>query len=255
MRVRLKDFFSDKNKPRMKYAISAYLGPDVNPDIVIKALQNTTKHYSVGPFWNYMEGEEYKEEHDKSWASLAQRYQVRLYDKVLAALQSHLAPHRVRFHPMLNVTGWPFRIRTYDHLDDHPWLRKIQYIGAPPHRDALWRRLGYERMCKCQPSLWDPHSNHTISYTLALKIPSAGANLRVWMEPLDKLTSIQWAMPFFLHQRTYDDIKYHEGVMVIHSGQEYHAPGEDHVFETKLNEHRITLQGHGVFCDGEWVVF
>lgn len=250
----LRNLFQGSLKPQMESFISAWLGSGVNADRVYELLKQF-KSYTVGPFVNYMNEVQYEVEHQQSWDFLARRYQERLYNKVLDALRSHLAPHPVRFLRKLNVTGWPFRIVPYSHLENHTLMRKVTYVGSPPHRDALWGRLGFEEMCSCKPSLWDPYSRHTISYTLALKVPQAGADLRIWRNPLDDFQVRDWMLQFLENHEQFDDVPYVEGVMVIHNGQEYHAAGEDNIFETHSNEHRITMQGHGVFCDGEWVVF
>lgn len=248
-------------RPALDALVSRMLGNNATvAHNLLEVMLHDTHEHTLGPFVNYMEaGEQYKLEHAKSWASMKKALQGNFYDKVFEALQSYLAPHPVRFHPDLNVSGWPFRKVEYDIIADHPDLRGLLYVGAPPHRDALWDSLNFD-FCKCSPNLKGLYSHHTISYTLPLVLPEAPGGLRVWKEPLKELHMGQWLKEFTnCHPRCNDTLwdfhEYREGVLAIHSGQEFHAIGNDHIFETKPTERRLTLQGHGVFCDGTWYVF
>merc|ERR1719291_362290 len=131
-------------------------------------------------------------------------------------------------------------------------MRNISYFGAPPHRDIVWKDLHYEKTCSCLPDLYGPRSHHTVSYTLPLIIPKAGAGLRVWQQPETDMTVDMWLAAFMTGKTSWEYVPYQEGVLAMHSGQEYHSIAEDTVHATRHDELRMTMQGHGVFCDGEW---
>ena len=93
-----------------------------------------------------------------------------------------------------------------------------------------------------------------ISVTLPVAMPRSGAGMQVWgigigevegVPDSELLDHIQ-AQESVLHQ-------YSLGAMSLHSGLRFHhlAP----VSDPHPDDMRITLQGHGLFCDGEWRLY
>lgn len=98
-----------------------------------------------------------------------------------------------------------------------------------------------------------PYANidfdHPISFTCAISLPKSGAGLNYWAityaeakglskDELDQLKDSKEALY----------IEYEIGKLVLHKGLILHqiAPSK----EVKMGDERITLQGHGLICDG-----
>lgn len=95
---------------------------------------------------------------------------------------------------------------------------------------------------------------HPISITLSIALPKSGAGLNYWDYGLEKTEGMsQKDMKEFLLSSERHYHAYREGTMVIHSGLRYHqmAPMKD----LQSTDERITLQGHGVRCNGTWQLF
>lgn len=247
-------------KPLVSFASKMLRSNMSAAEELLNFMQSEYHEHTLGPFVNYQAvGPEYDHEHGSSWLALKEAFQENLYDKVFNTLQDYLAPHSVRFHPQLNVSGWPFRKQDYEITRHSPLVRDMLYVGAPPHRDGLWDHLNFD-FCKCKPDLHGVDSRHTISYTLPLVLPEVHGGLRVWRDPKQGFAYSKWLQEFEdCHPRCnhthWDFHTYKEGVLAVHSGQEYHSIGDDHIFETRPTDRRLTLQGHGVFCDGTWYLF
>lgn len=112
-----------------------------------------------------------------------------------------------------------------------------------------------------------PHARHafsgtidgTLSLTLPLCIPTGGAGMYFWRNVPDDMLSgpkaphemspAQYAW-FDTHK---EFVGYEIGEMVLHDGLTVHqlanpAPTDQH-------DLRVSLQGHGVLCDGAWELF
>jgi len=112
-----------------------------------------------------------------------------------------------------------------------------------------------------------PHERHklpgtidgTLSLTLPLRIPASGAGMYFWKNVPNNMLSgpkaphemspAQYA--WFNKHKAF--VNYEIGEMVLHDGLTVHQlanPGP-----TDQNDLRVSLQGHGVLCDGVWELF
>lgn len=112
-----------------------------------------------------------------------------------------------------------------------------------------------------------PHERHdfpgpidgTLSLTLPVSIPRSGAGMYFWKDiPEDLLTGpktphdmsptqLQW---FDTHKQF---VGYTAGEMVLHDGLTVHQLANPGATDSK--DLRVSLQGHGVLCDGAWELF
>lgn len=112
-----------------------------------------------------------------------------------------------------------------------------------------------------------PHERHefprpidaTLSLTLPLSIPKSGAGMYFWRDvPRDMLSGPKAPHEMSPAQYAWFDthkefIGYKIGEMVLHDGLTVHQlanPGP-----TGQDDLRVSLQGHGVLCDGVWELF
>ncbi len=112
-----------------------------------------------------------------------------------------------------------------------------------------------------------PHERHafpfeiteTLSLTLPLAIPASGAGMYFWPDvPPARLTGPKAPHDMSPGQYGWFDankrfVGYAVGAMALHDGQTVHQlanPGP-----TRIDEYRISLQGHGVLDDGAWHLF
>jgi hypothetical protein len=164
-----------------------------------------------------------------------------LNERVRAALADNLgapcafAPPFARpgFH-IWRVPGIPTRPEASLHFD-------MQYERVPfPER----ARSGFDK---------------PISFTLPLVLPRGGGGLTVWDVTVDQVNAFYRRTGYSV---TLDDLTllltsrhhaYEPGTLVLHSGHMLHqiAP----VPTVQPDDERISLQGHGVFYDGEWKLY
>lgn len=90
---------------------------------------------------------------------------------------------------------------------------------------------------------------HPISFTLAITLPHAGAGMYVWDVGIEHSLRVpEWVTRRVLDQSPPREHAYREGALALHSGLMFHqvAPLRD----LRPDDTRITLQGHGLPCDG-----
>lgn len=93
-----------------------------------------------------------------------------------------------------------------------------------------------------------------ISFTLAIALPKSDAGMHMWDLRLDETIGISEAQLLnLLDSRDKRFCSYKVGSMTLHSGLNYHqiAPMPN----MELDDARITLQGHGLFCQGSWQLY
>ncbi|AFY31478.1 RimK family alpha-L-glutamate ligase [Calothrix sp. PCC 7507] len=100
--------------------------------------------------------------------------------------------------------------------------------------------------------------SRSISFTLPIKLPRCGGGLNVWnlkyeefVEAYNQGLVVQVEEMLSSRKQTFHPYKV--GNLVIHSGHSLHqiAPVE----QVYVDDERITLQGHGIYCDGEWQLY
>jgi hypothetical protein len=162
----------------------------------------------------------------------------RLYDLVGDALRRHLgAP--VRYADHLALPGF------------HIWLEAAIFLKpqAPVHFDLQYRSLN-----------WPPgtDTSRLLSFTLPLRLPAAGGGLNLWDATYDEFQRalergwIETAADLTrFHPLRY--VPYTPGHLFVHSGHVLHqvAPSS----RVEAGDERLTLQGHGVWCDGQWLLY
>ncbi len=98
-----------------------------------------------------------------------------------------------------------------------------------------------------------------LSFTLPIALPKAGGGLNSWdvsyeaqaarhrtsgrLVPVDELP----------RDRTRTFHPYTQGVLTLHSGHTLHQIAA--VDQAYPDDERITLQGHGLYCDGAWTIY
>lgn len=97
-------------------------------------------------------------------------------------------------------------------------------------------------------------TDKTISFTLAISLPSAGAGLNYWDMMYENYPGISNNILTEVSQskeRHY--CAYKEDKIVIHTGLTLHQL--DMPKELKKDDSRITMQGHAIRCDGVWRIY
>jgi hypothetical protein len=92
-----------------------------------------------------------------------------------------------------------------------------------------------------------------LSFTLAIELPTAGSQLRVW--DIDLFDAPEWAPEIVKERvgRAQSQLHaYEPGRLLFHSGHLLHRIEPWPYVE---GERRVTLQGHGLCCDGGWKLY
>ncbi|MFD4599628.1 hypothetical protein ACFWPQ_16545 [Streptomyces sp. NPDC058464] len=161
-----------------------------------------------------------------------------LYTRLAELLGKHLAAD-VGFPEHLGLPGF------------HVWLSAAVFTKpiAPLHFDLQYQSIS-----------WPPDTDLTrhISFTLPIRLPAAGGGLNVWdvsHEQFRRALAKGWVESVAdlkrFHPLQY--VPYTVGRMVLHSGHTLHqvAPSS----RVQPDDERLTLQGHGVWCDGRWLLY
>ena len=96
--------------------------------------------------------------------------------------------------------------------------------------------------------------NRPISFTLAVALPKYGGGLSVWDVWHEEMVGRSpEEIKALIKSRERKHHAYRVGHMVLHSGHMVHqiAP----MVNAQPDDERITLQGHGLLCDGTWRVY
>jgi hypothetical protein len=119
---------------------------------------------------------------------------------------------------------------------------------AAAHLDMQYEALRW-------PKRWDEAP--PISFTLPIELPVAGAGLTTWpvegdldVDPADIPTEDK---PVYNDQDLTVTYPYIRGFLVLQRGHVLHriAP----ISSVRIEDERITLQGHGLRCGGEWILY
>jgi|688.fasta_scaffold278572_2 hypothetical protein len=132
----------------------------------------------------------------------------------------------------------------------------INYLDAI-HKDDLYKV--HMNMLSNKYRLVE--SEKIISITLSIKLPEHGSGLCIWDKSLIKFSEDRDFEKQVLESGLYKDyelgnpivIKYKEGSAFCFSGKSFHqiAP----VTKAHPGDRRITMQAHGIVCDGVWRLF
>lgn len=178
-----------------------------------------------------------------------------LYERLAATLSQQLQAD-IDYRESLALPG--FHIFLADTAFQHP--------QALTHGD--WFRARYNPDIVSNPIHCDtPHLlfnwgdsytgidfKNPISFTLAIALPQSGAGMYVWdLHRNETLGLSQPELLALLESRETSLHSYTIGSLALHSGLYYHqiAPFQD----VQPNDARITLQGHGICCQGRWQLY
>ncbi|MGV9386484.1 hypothetical protein ACWDRB_62535 [Nonomuraea sp. NPDC003707] len=133
----------------------------------------------------------------------------------------------------------------------HIWLAPAVFTKpkAPVHFDLQYRAFD-----------WPPGTDldRLVSFTLPIRLPQSGGGLNVWdatFEQFERARAKGWIESATDLQRfhTLTHVAYTAGTMAVHSGHILHqvAPTS----RVRADDERLTLQGHGVWSAGRWLLY
>lgn len=180
------------------------------------------------------------------WAGDAVRSIV---ERVRDALENYLDA-RVEYPTQLPPPG--FHIFIGAAIPQTDCARNVADCSSS-HFDMQYEHIPWNR--------WYSHVDveRTISFTLALKLPTAGGGLTLWesltLKRMRKNLATQrfFDIPSAANATSCSLIPYAVGSMVVHNGHLLHQMTG--VPRTRVTDERITLQGHGVLADGVWRLY
>lgn len=159
-----------------------------------------------------------------------------LYALLTTALSNVLG--QVQFHPRLGVPGF------------HIFAAKP---GLPMSAGtSAWAARGgsihFDFQYKDHVALWQSCRNvewhHPLSFTLPLELPRGGGGLNIWPDVRSFEDHIDKAP---------QQVSYHCGELVWFSRPLLHQIAPAYLLTPW--DRRITLQGHGLRCDGTWMLY
>ncbi|MGH1394633.1 MAG: ATP-grasp domain-containing protein [Trichormus sp.] len=176
----------------------------------------------------------------KQYNYLLQQHFGWLYELVKTSLEKQLqAP--VNYHPDFALPGF--------HIWEIPAI--FTKSTASVHFDLQYQNLN-----------WQEQENidfqRTISFTLPIKLPHLGGGLNVWDLTYDEY--INGRDPNYLGDvevmkrfRNKTVHPYNVGKIVIHGGHSLHQIAA--IAQLYPGDERITLQGHGIYHNGQWLLY
>lgn len=177
-----------------------------------------------------------------------------LYDSLAARLSSHFG-EPVEYRANLAMPGFHILLadKAFESAQD---LTHLEWFRAKGKADIVANAMH----CDTAHLVVDWGSRegldlqHPISITLSIALPRSGAGLNYWDFGLERTNGLpQKEIRDVLLSNPRHYFPYQAGSVVLHSGLQYHqmAPMRDIV----AGDERITLQGHGVRCNGAWQLF
>jgi hypothetical protein len=119
--------------------------------------------------------------------------------------------------------------------------------NAAIHSDLHYQLFDWE-------STAEEKFKNTISFTLAIALPKYGGGLNIWDLSIEEMVDLPPAeINQLIKSRKKSFYPYKVGSIALHSGHIVHqiAPGKN----LQPDDERITLQGHGVLCQGNWQLY
>lgn len=117
---------------------------------------------------------------------------------------------------------------------------------AKKHFDLQFLRLSW--------NFEEIDKNNPISFTGVITLPSDGGGLNFWDMDYDEYNKIQsWTREEKIRSMPIHYYPYEVGKLIVHKGLALHqiAPAP----KMKEMDKRFTIQGHGLFCDGQWRLY
>lgn len=176
----------------------------------------------------------------KQYNPLLKKHFSQIYELVKNSLEEQLqAP--VSYHPEFALPGF--------HIWETPAI--FTKSTASVHFDLQYQNLN-----------WQDKENidfqRTISFTLPIKLPHLGGGLNVWDLTYEEYTDGRdpnylgdvEVMKRFRNKTVHP---YNVGNIVIHGGHSLHQISA--IAQVYPGDERITLQGHGVYHNGQWLLY
>ncbi|HIK03255.1 MAG TPA: hypothetical protein IGS40_00835 [Trichormus sp. M33_DOE_039] len=176
----------------------------------------------------------------KQYKPLLQKHFSQIYELVKNSLEKQLqAP--VSYYPEFALPGF------------HVWETPAIFTKstASVHFDLQYQNLN-----------WQDEENidfqRTISFTLPIKLPHLGGGLNIWDLTYEEYTDGRdpnylgdvEVMKRFRNKTVHP---YNVGKIVIHGGHSLHQIAA--IAQVHPGDERITLQGHGVYHNGQWLLY
>ncbi len=179
-----------------------------------------------------------------------------LYARVIARLSTVFGA--CALHEPLAYPGFHLFGHRPGHQNNRPTMNAMQALSASIHADRQFEPHG---------AVWSTFADvdlvNTMSFTLALQLPARGGGVCFWGD--DTMAALGEGDPFAAHVRHGVDFRGQKGVeppwvvpyrvgalfYFVGLGRHVIAPSWD----LSLSDRRITLQGHGVRCDGVWRLY
>lgn len=194
-----------------------------------------------------------------SYIDAASRTPPPRYPEILAetnpVLREHFAWLYARVMYQLSVY-LQAEVRTADELalpGFHVWEgRNIPTSSLSIHFDLQYLSIPWsdgQRADRTRP----------LSFTLPIALPRAGGGLNSWdlsyeaQAAAHRATGRLVPMEELIRDRTRTFHPYAPGVLTLHSGHVLHQIAA--VDQAAPDDERITLQGHGLYCDGAWTIY
>ncbi len=93
-----------------------------------------------------------------------------------------------------------------------------------------------------------------ISFTLSISLPMSGGGLNYWDISQEEIRDLsQEKKQLYIMSKEKKYFPYQVGYCVMHRGLFLHQIAPQHHYHP--NDERITLQGHGLFCDGAYRLY
>ena len=147
-------------------------------------------------------------------------------------------------------------VRTADELA-LPGFHVWQGLSVPTSSLSIHFDLQY--MSIPWPHVPRSDRSRPLSFTLPIALPRGGGGLNTWDLSYEEQAAHFEATRTFMpveetaKSRTRTFHPYTQGVLTLHSGHMLHQIAA--VDQAYPDDERITLQGHGLYCDGAWTIY
>lgn len=157
-------------------------------------------------------------------------FYIALCERLSDHLKAPVVMHREHARPGFHI------------FEGHPAFEKPV---ASTHADLQAQLLPWGVDAKTAP---------TLSFTMAVELPEAGGGMDVWAVDVGVWQAWPEAVRAAkLAEVPRHDVRYRLGELVVHNGRWVHRIAA--VAPFKGHETRVTLQGHGLFVDGQWQLY
>lgn len=182
------------------------------------------------------------------WKNLDWMYKI-LKDKLSIILGRPVGFNHNIALPGFHIFEFHDVFRKPESVTHHEFFRRRDnpstYPGVPIHADTSYLLINWDL---------DTDLNNPLSFTVGIDLPETGSGLKVWNLRLNEtFNHSEDEILSLIQSRTSKLYCYKPGRLILHDGKSYHQAwsGED----IKPGEMRMTLQGHGIFTKGQWILY